>query len=380
MAAYDLIVIGTGGVGSAALYQAARRGQRALGIDRFPGGHDRGSSHGQTRIIRRAYFEHPDYVPLLDRAYELWKELETAAERPLYFPVGLIEIGPRDGVLVPGVLTAAEKYRLPLERLTSDDVARRFSGFHVPDGYEALFESDAGYLLVEQCVLTYLEQAQRLGAELAIGDEVVDWRDEAGEIVVHTATATYRAPRVIVTAGAWSEGLLRSLGVRLQVVRKHLHWYRCDVERYRADRGCPAFFYEVPSGYFYGFPQIDDAGVKLAEHSGGTEVANPLADDRQPEAEDDRRVERFLREYLPGVTGRQTQHAVCFYTRSPDEHFIIDRHPHHPNVVFAAGLSGHGFKFASVLGEILVDLAVDGATASPIDFLSSRRFGNNLAV
>lgn len=379
MAAYDLIVIGTGGVGSAALYQAARRGQRALGIDRFPGGHDRGSSHGQTRIIRRAYFEHPDYVPLLDRAYELWKELETAAERPLYFPVGLIEIGPPDGVLVPGVLASAEKYHLPLERLAPDDVARRFSGFHVPEGYEALFESDAGYLLVEQCVLAYLEQAQRFGAELAIGDEVIDWRDEAGEIVVYTATATFRAPRVIITAGAWSEGLLRSLGVRLQVVRKHLHWYRCDDERYRADRGGPAFFYEVPSGYFYGFPQIDDAGVKLAEHSGGTEVANPLADDRQPEAQDDRRVEQFLREHLSGVTGRQSQHAVCFYTRSPDEHFVIDRHPHHPNVVFAAGLSGHGFKFASVLGEILVDLAVEGETALPIGFLNSQRFGNPLA-
>jgi monomeric sarcosine oxidase len=367
----DVLVLGTGGVGSAALYHLARRGLSVIGLDRFPPGHDRGSSHGQTRIIRKAYFEHPDYVPLLQRAYSLWSELEADGPQ-LYFPVGLLEIGPPEGIVVPGVRASARRYALPIEELSQDDIARRYPGFRLPDGCQAIFEREAGYLLVEACVLRHVERARQAGARY-IEEEVLQWAAHAGGVTVQTARETYQADRLVIAAGAWAGSLLGQLGVALRVVRKHLHWYACDDPRYFAAAGCPAFFYEL-GGYYYGFPQIDARGVKVAEHHGGTPVTNPLHDARDVEPDEQARVETFLRQMLPGVSHRATDHAVCYYTLSPDEHFIVDRHPEHERVVFAAGLSGHGFKFTTVLGEILADLSLEGRSPLPIEFLRCRRF------
>ncbi len=373
MSNYDVIVVGTGGVGSGALFHLASRGVRVLGIDRFPGGHDRGSSHGQTRIIRQAYFEHPDYVPLLLRAYQLWRELEQLENTQLYFETGLLEIGPSDGVVVPGVLNSAALHGLDIERVGSSEAARRFPGFVVPDHFEAVFERRAGFLLVEQCVLAHLSAAQRAGAELAIGQEVVEWRANGSGVTVRTRDAQYHAARLVVTAGAWARDLLQDLGIPLRVVLKHLHWYASADACYEQSRGCPAFFYEVPDGFFYGFPQIDALGVKVAEHTGGAVVADPLSPNRDVDPTDRRRVEQFLSAHLPRVTMNPTHHATCLYTMSPDEHFIVDQHPHDPRIIFAAGLSGHGFKFTGVLGEILADLALNNRTDHPIGFLSCRR-------
>ncbi len=375
MNTYDVIVLGTGGVGSAAAYHLARRGARVLGLDRFPGGHDQGSSHGQTRIIRQAYFEHPDYVPLLHRAYQLWRDLEIQHGSRLYHEVGLIEAGPPGGVVLRGVREAARRHELQVDELAPRELADRFPGFVVPEGSEAVFERQAGYLLVEECVLAHLEAARRRGTELRSGESVVAYRTGGGGVVVRTESDSYAADRLVITAGPWAGALLADLNVPLRVLRKHLHWYACDDARYRADRGCPTFFYETAEGYFYGFPQLDDQGVKLAEHSGGTVVADPLADDKAVEPLDRQRVEQFLAAHLPGVSNRPTAHAVCYYTSTLDEHFIVDVHPLHPRVVFAAGLSGHGFKFTGVLGEALADLALQGKTNLPIEFLSSRRAG-----
>ncbi|MBI2481434.1 MAG: N-methyl-L-tryptophan oxidase [Planctomycetia bacterium] len=372
---YDVIVVGTGGVGSAAAFHLAQRGAKVLGLDRFPGGHANGSSHGETRIIRKAYFEHPDYVPLLNRAYELWAELEQRVGERLYHEVGLIEIGPPDGVVVPGVLTSARQHQLRVDELTEREVAERFPAFVIPDGSVAVFEQQAGFLLVERCVLAHLGEATRCGAELRTGETILDWQAKGGGVTVHTDKHTYSARKLVITAGAWAKDLLADLGIRLRVLRKHLHWYACDDVRYRADHGCPAFFYDTPAGFLYGFPQIDDQGVKVADHSGGTEIRDPLADDKATEPEDVTRVEQFLRAYLPGVSANSQRHAVCYYTMSPDEHFIVDRHPDFENVVFAAGLSGHGFKFTSVLGEVLADLAMSGTTRQPIQFLGAQRGG-----
>ncbi len=374
MNAYDAIVLGTGGVGSAAAFHLARRGVKVLGLDRFPVGHSRGSSHGQTRIIRKAYFEHPDYVPLLHRAYELWSELEQRAQQQLYFPVGLIEIGPPDGVVIPGVMASARQHQLPVEILDADELEARYPGFKRPAGYTAIFERDAGYLLVEECVCRHAEEAEKLGAELRSDETVVGWRAAGDTVSVTTSAGTYSAGTLVITAGAWTQDLLGPLGVPLRVLRNHLHWYACAANEYRADAGCPAFFYESNDGYFYGFPVVDQRGLKVADHSGGTEIRDPLQDDGSPESADRQRVEAFLRENLPGVTTQVTDHAVCFYTLSPDEHFIVDRHPLHSNVAFAAGLSGHGFKFTSVLGEILAELVCERQTSQSIEFLSCRRF------
>jgi monomeric sarcosine oxidase len=377
MSTYDVIVLGTGGVGSAAAFHLARRGATVLGLDRFPGGHANGSSHGETRIIRKAYFEHPDYVPLLNRAYELWSELEQRAGERLYHEVGLIEIGPPDGVVVPGVLTSARQHRLRVDELTAREAAERFPAFVVPDWSVAVFEQQAGFLMVERCVLAHLAEATKGGAELRTGETILNWQVNDSNVTVRTDKGTYSARKLVITAGAWAKYLLADLGIRLRVLRKHLHWYACDDVRYRADQGCPAFFYDTPAGFLYGFPQLDEQGVKVADHSGGTETSDPLTDDKATEPLDVERVEQFIREYLPGVSLKPQRHAVCYYTMSPDEHFIVDQHPAYENVVFAAGLSGHGFKFTSVLGEVLADLAMSGTTRQPIQFLGSQRGGLN---
>lgn len=373
MSTYDVIVIGTGGVGSAAAFHLARRGCRVLGLDRFPGGHDRGSSHGHTRIMRMAYFEHSNYVPLLRRAYELWRELEDFQDQQLYSEVGLLQIGPDPGIVVPGVLASARQHNLPIEKLDQAALRSRFPGYLLPAGNSAVFERHAGFLFVEKCVLAHLDEARKLGAELRVGPAVVNWSASAAGVKVETDQGKFHAHSLIVAAGAWAGKLLSDLDIPLHVRRKHLHWYRTTSDVYQASRGGPAFLYETADGCFYGFPQIDARGVKVAEHSGGTIVADPLGDDRSVEPRDRQRVDAFLSRHMPGVSHEPTDHVVCYYTMSPDEQFVVDRHPEHANVCFAAGLSGHGFKFTCVLGEILAELATSGKTTHPIEFLNCRR-------
>jgi monomeric sarcosine oxidase len=375
MERYGAIVLGLGGVGSAALYHLAKRGVRAIGIDRFMPPHDRGSSHGHTRVIRQAYFEHPDYVPLLKEAYRLWRELESATSRQLFFQIGLVEIGPSDGVVVTGVLRAAAEHRLPVEALTGSEVERRWSGLNVGDGLVGVFEPAAGYLRVEQCVQAHLDAAQASGAKAVCETEVASWSADArGVRILATSGAEITGDRLLIAAGSWSAQLLGELQTRLEVRRKSLFWFATDDARYEATAGMPTFLFELPAGVFYGFPKLDDRGVKFAEHSGGRTVDDPLAVDRAIDAEEQRRLTDVLSHHLPGVSSRVADHAACLYTMSPDEHFIVDRHPQHANVAFAAGLSGHGFKFTPVLGRVLADLALDGGTDLPIDFLSLKRF------
>lgn len=375
MSQYDAIVLGTGGVGSAAAFHLARKGATVLGLDRFPGGHDRGSSHGQTRIIRQAYFEHADYVPLLRRAYELWAELEGQANEQLFHQVGLLQIGPAGGYVIGGVFTAAKQHDLVVDELTGAQSEARFPGFRVPAGMVGVFEPAAGYLKVEQCVLAHLAAAKQYGAELKTGVTVQSWQADGPGVTVTTDHGVFTADKLVITAGAWAPQLLADLGIKMTVRRKHLHWFECGSPVYRGPNA-PTFFYELPQGLFYGFPAVDELGVKVAEHSGGETVADPLADPRRLEETDLGRVRNFIGELLPSVgkSARHTRHEVCFYTMSPDEQFIVDTHPRHKNVVFAAGLSGHGFKFTSVLGEVMADLALDGLTKQPIAFLSAARF------
>jgi sarcosine oxidase len=376
MKKYDAIVLGTGGIGSAALFHLSKQLDNVLGLDRFPGGHDRGSSHGETRIIRQAYFEHPDYVPLLIRAYELWHELETLRASQLFFQVGLLEIGPTNGMLTNGIQNAASQHQLVVDSISRNELDKRFPGYHLPEGNEALFEPKAGYLLVEECILAHLAHAEKLGAEIRTGEEVSSWSvDDAGLVTVITDRQTYLTDRLIITSGAWAGDLLSGIDLKLRVVRKHLHWYACDENSsYHEKQGGPAFFYETEEGCFYGFPMRDARGVKLAEHTSGETIDNPLELDCSIDINDQKRVEQFLSVHLPEVKLKQTDHSVCMYTLSPDENFIIDKHPDYSQVIFAAGMSGHGFKFASVLGEILSQLTCDGKTKWNIDFL---KYGRN---
>jgi monomeric sarcosine oxidase len=370
---YDVIVIGTGGVGSAALYHLAARGVRALGLDRFPIAHDRGSSHGESRIIRLSYFEHAGYVPLLKRSYELWDALAQASGRALLHRVGILYVGAHDRPIIHGVRDSATAHQLDVTAVDSAALSARFPGFQIPKASSALFEQDAGYLLVEDCVRAHAELAIARGAEHSTGHTVRGWRYEDGRVIVDTDAAPFSADRLILSAGPWSNALLASLDIRLRVLRKHLHWF--ETNGYKEADGCPTFFYDTPNGYYYGFPKRDALGLKVAEHSRGVEVDDPLNDPRAIDPDELERVKTFLRTCLPGVSTRHSRHEVCFYTMSPDENFIVDRHPDHPEVVFAAGLSGHGFKMTAALGEALVELALDGTTSQPIGFLGLSRLG-----
>jgi sarcosine oxidase len=370
----DVIVIGLGGVGSAALFHLAGRGVRVLGIDRFAPGHDRGSSHGHSRIIRLAYFEHPDYVPLLRRAYELWADLERLQGSQLLLPTGLLEAGAPNGPTIQGILASARQHRLAIEELSTEECRQRFPGFVLPENTAAVFEPTAGVLRVEACVHAHFEQALRRGAQAAIGEAALGWTATADGIEVTTDRNVYRAARLIIAAGPWAARLLGPLGVPLTVRRKHLHWYPSKMVSYRAEEGCPTLFFETKHGEFYGIPAFDGRSLKVGEHSGGTTVADPLDDDRGVEKADRERIEAFLSECLPDVGRPALEHATCYYTMSPDGHFLVDRHPAYPHVAFAAGLSGHGFKFVGVLGEILADLALEGQTPLPTAFLGLRRF------
>lgn len=348
-----------------------------LALERFHPVHSLGSSHGDTRVIRQAYFEHPDYVPLLRRAYELWHEFEQHVDQKLFFKTGLLEVGPESGILIQGVRQSAKQHHLPLEEIDRSEFNTRFPGFQLPEDSVAVFESNAGFLLVEECIRHYISEAKRLGGDLRFNQQVHGWDVNNEEVCVSTAKERFYAPRLIVTAGAWASDLMTDSDVPLRVLRKHLHWYPVQSPNsYHVHSSSPTFFYETSNGHFYGFPVRDSSGLKVARHSGGELVRDPLHVDRRVDEVEREQVNQFLRAHLPDVVIPAINHAVCMYTMSPDEHFIVDHHPKHQQIAFAAGLSGHGFKFASVLGESLVQLAMDGETKLPMDFLSLRRFAH----
>ena len=370
MERYDAIVIGTGGVGSSALYHLAKRGLRVLGLDQFPQAHSSGSSHGQSRIIRQAYFEHPDYVPLLLKAYELWDEVENESQRKLFHQVGLLEVGPPDGVLIPGVMQSVQQHSLPIERLSIDEARRRFP-FAIPDGMKCVFEPTAGYLLVEQCVQSHLDLAARAGADWR-NERVVSWDSNVGHVSVQTESEIYEADRVVFSSGAWTHGLLKGLDIEHSVLPKHQYWFSARGNGQSAT-SLPTYFFEIDDGYFYGFPQINDRGLKIAQHSGGERFAEPVDLAGRTDSGDELAVQQFRDQYCPFMGEELLSQQACMYTMSPDEHFIVDRHPEHERIVFAAGLSGHGFKFTSVLGSLLADLATDSLPETDIDFLQLGR-------
>jgi monomeric sarcosine oxidase len=374
MERYDAIVLGIGGVGSAALYQLARRGIRVLGIDRFAPPHDRGSSHGETRVIRQAYFEHSDYVPLLKESYKLWHELESLSRKQLFHKIGLVEIGLPDGVVVPGVLRAADEHGLDVESLTAVQIESRWPGLRAGGNLVGVFERAAGFLRVEDCVQAHVDAAIASGAAVITNTEVLSWTANEREVTVQATEGEFAANRLVIAVGAWSSPVLRGVDVPLVVRRQSLFWFAADAPQYDVANGMPVYLYELPGGIFYGFPKIDALGVKVAEHTTGRVVENPLSVDRNIYLDEQWQLENFLTTYMPGVSHRVTNHTVCLYTMSPDEHFIVDQHPHHASVVFAAGLSGHGFKFTPVLGRALAEKALDGGTDLPIDFLSLKRF------
>jgi len=373
MRAFDAIVIGVGGMGGSALYHLTRRGLRVLGIEQFHIGHDRGSSHGDTRIIRKAYFEHPAYVPLLHRAYALWEDLQATAEEELIRCTGLLLVGRPEGQLIRGVRLAADEHNLHIECVPHGDLRKRFPGFVAGRGCEVLFEPGAGFLWVERCVHAHAAQAVGQGATIAVGQTVRGWSGDQHGVIVHTDDQEYTAGHLVICSGAWTQTLLEGQALPLEVRRKVVLWFDARDDTYDVDRGCPVFAYDIDGGFYYGFPMLGNQEIKLAEHSGGRGVVDPDALDRTLQADDEVRVRRFATQHLPRVAPDIKRHSVCMYTMTPDEHFVIDRHRDHRCVYYAAGFSGHGFKFAPIIGSVLADLVVSGRTSEPIGFLSASR-------
>lgn len=367
---YDAIVIGIGAMGSAACHHLARRGARVLGLEQFDIPNELGSSSGVTRMIRLAYYEHPDYVPLLRRAYERWEELEAEAGEKLLYLTGGLYLGPRDGELVTGSLESARLHKLEHELLERDELRRRFPQFRTPDDWLGLFENRAGFLMPQRAIAAHARVALRHGAELRAREPVVGWERDGAGVHVTTAKGEYSAEKLIVCGGAWSGTLLRSLGIPLCVTRQTMGWFWPKTPEAFALGRLPVWAIENPDrSLYYGFPMIADVpGFKIARHGPGAET-DPDRVIREPVAGDEEDLHAGLRRFVPDGDGPLLALRTCLYTNSPDGHFIIDRHPENENVILACGFSGHGFKFASVIGEVLADLAMKGRTEHSVGFL-----------
>jgi sarcosine oxidase len=377
--AYEAIVVGLGGMGSAAAYHLARRGLRVAGLDAYERGHAQGSSHGRSRIIREAYYEASEYVPLVQRAYALWRELEAEADRPLLRITGGLNVGTPDGELVQGALASARRHGLSHEYLSAAEVARRFPAFRLGDDLAAVFEPNAGVLEPEGCVAAHLDLAARHGALLRHGEPVRAWAADGAGVRVETEGGVYRAERLVLAPGPWAGELLGELRLPLSVQRVvNAHFEPADRERFGPDR-CPVYLWLVPEGQYYGFPALPGQGVKFGRHD-VDDGCTPRTIRREVTPEEVEALRVVLDRYMPGAGGALKWTLTCMYTNTPDRHFVIDRHPRHGQVVYGCGFSGHGFKFASAVGEVLADLAMGQAPCCAIDFLAARRFGKEDAA
>ncbi len=367
MAHYDSIVIGIGGMGSAASYYLARSGQTVLGIERHSLGHDQGASHGHTRLIRKAYFESPHYIPLLERSYELWSELERISGRRLLEQIGLVMMGRESNApAMMGALESAAQYGIEVERLGPEELKRRHPYFSPPSGTVGVWEPGAGFLWVERAVMALAQLAKNHGVTIRERCQVISWKARPGLVEVVTDSGTDSANALVITAGPWSSGLLSDMGLPLTIHRVVQSWYASHLEN------IPCFAFDEPPHFLYGFPAVSGFGLKAALHSPGLQLKCPEEIDRNISDEDTRPVSLLLEARVRGISGPPISATTCFYTMTPDCHFVIDRHRDNSNVIFAAGFSGHGFKFVPVVGEILAELVSDGRTRQDIGFLRCR--------
>lgn len=379
---FDVIVIGTGSMGASACYYLAKKGYKVLGLEQFDIPHDQGSHAGQSRIIRKAYFEHQDYVPLLQRAYENWKNLEEETGKQVYYQTGLVYFGQPDNEMLSGVKRSADLYNIQIDTFEKISVKKRFPQFKMPDNFETLFEPEAGFVTPEKAIRLYAEKAINQGAEIHTKEKVLEWKKEGDGIIVITDKNTYRSSKLIITAGAWSGKMIPAISERIKVTRQFVAWIKPKKWNDFTLNNFPCWLLadDVLPGCYYGFPilpatMVDGpVGLKLAYHYPGIKC-DPDHVNRQTDVEEMENLKYILNKYLPGTFESVITSKTCLYSNTPDENFIIDKLPgFEDHVTIACGFSGHGFKFASVVGEILADLSTEGITKMPVNFLNVKRF------
>jgi sarcosine oxidase len=372
---FDVIVLGVGGMGSATVYELARKGQKVLGLEQFDIPHDRGSSHGLTRIIRLAYYEHPSYVPLLRRAYELWRELESHASERLLSITGAIDAGPEGGGLFEGSLLSCQEHDLPHEVMTGLELGKRYPGYRLPASIHVLLQPDGGFLRSEPCIVAFVEAAHALGADIRAREKVLDWRSDGEKVTVTTGRGAYEAAALVIAAGAWAGKVVPELAPHAHPERQVLAWFQPRRPELFQPSTFPVFNLLVEEGRYYGFPVHGVPGFKVGRYHHLGEAADPDALNRDCSARDEEVLRTFTARYMPEAAGPTMALRTCMFTNTPDEHFVLDLHPEHKNVSVAAGFSGHGFKFCSVVGEIMADLAVHRQTPYDIRMFRLARFG-----
>ena len=380
--ALDVIVVGVGSMGASACWHLARRGIRVLGLEQGPLPNPEASFIGATRAIRLSYTEHPNYVPLLHGAYARWEELGKICGEDFLQLTGALYLGPPDEELVSGARHSAETHGLAHTMHSHTELAARWPQFLLPENFVGLHEERAGYLYSERAVQGMVDEARRYGADLLSDQHVLDWSATDREVTVRTTDGEHHAEHLVLTAGAWTSPLLGALNIPLRVTRQVLGWVQpADPLQFTADR-FPVWVLDgnAGQGVHYGFPHTPDGfggdGLKLALHWPGVDT-DAATVERGPLPSDSEGIEDALERFLPSARGPLIAQRICLYTNTPDGHFIVDHHPEHPRVSLACGFSGHGFKFASVLGEVLADLAAGGKTDWPISFLGLSRFAQS---
>lgn len=358
---YDIIIVGLGAMGAAGLYQLSRSGARVLGLDRFDPPHQRGSSHGLTRVIREAYFEDPLYVPLLQRAYQLWQELEQHSPEPLLQLTGGLMIGEASSELVTGCLASARQFQLAHEALSAEALMQRHPLWQLPTNFKAVVEPRTGFLYPERIISLYLQLARAQGAEVRSHCPVLDWQVLPEGFAVRTDNAIFTCKQLILASGAWMPELAPVLKPHLQVTRQSLFWLQPDPAEAFALGQFPVFLLEVSPGvYLYGFPD-EGEGFKVALHAPGPRLEPDSLPEQQDSPQDLQAIRYWLQRYLPAANGDVLKEAVCMYTNAPDHHFIFDRHPRYENLLLVSPCSGHGFKFSSVFGDLMAKWALGQA-------------------
>jgi sarcosine oxidase len=374
MPSFDAIVIGAGGMGSAAVYHLARRGLKVLGLERYDIPHEMGSSHGYSRMIRYTLQEHPSYVPLVRRAYELWHELEETAGEKLVVTTGSVRAGPSDSPYFQNAKESCDLHNIPYEILTADEINKRFLGYRFPEEISSIYQPDGGFLLPEECIVNHVRAAKAAGAEVHTQETVLDWEPQGSGVQVRTDRDTYTADRLVITAGPWASKLVPEVAAYAVPERQVLGWFQPLRPELFTPEAFPVFGVLTEEGRYYGFPSYTVPGFKIGRSHHLEQKVDPDLMDREVHAEDEAILRQAVSRYFPLAAGELLDRKTCIYTNTPDEHFMIGVLPGRPQVSVAAGFSGHGFKFASVIGEIMADLAQKGETEHDINLFRLDRF------